>query len=634
MFLCPLTASHGRILVVTATLAMLVPTSAKFAMAQSEDVVIPGAPHLLPEGTYVYVRLDSADDLRVDLAESSIGRMLNDPKMKPFASDLYTTMRDLFDRISDQVGVSLDELLSIPSGQVAAAFIPGKMPEAEDDQKVEEEQDDSPEAIRRRLNRQRRRENSFAGVFIIDAGENVDKLQTIVSRLEQRAMQDDGYVRRTKQVEKTEIVRLLPARQGPPEIEYFERDNVIVFGIGHRTAQDVLDRWLDESEEPTLADSSNFANVMARCVGAESTRPQLTFFVDPYHIAERIVMRSGSLTVGMFWPLIEDLGLARIRGIGASAFRGGEVFDGISHMHILIDPPRDGLLAVLRPETGDSTPPNWVPSDITGYTTLYWDLENTYKNAGNILDKFQGQDSLKRLVEEPLKKRISVDLQAEIIDNLTGRFVRCIWMEPPVRINSSTQINALELTDPVAAKNVIAKIRERMPNVMEVESIGGHVVYLARNRGRNIPEGLRRPEPCLLILDKWLIFSDSRKFMERALRANSGNLSRLADLPEYALIASELGGKLDGEQPFLVSYMDSSEFIRQAYELAKADNSRTFLRRAGENNVVARKMADLMGRHQLPPYSEFEKYFAPSGTFGYDEPTGIHFGSFTLKADE
>ena len=31
---------------------------------------------------------------------------------------------------------------------------------------------------------------------------------------------------------------------------------------------------------------------------------------------------------------------------------------------------------------------------------------------------------------------------------------------------------------------------------------------------------------------------------------------------------------------------------------------------------------------------EFEKYFAPSGTFAYDEPSGIHLGSFTLRKSE
>ncbi len=484
----------GRGITVVAALALFIPAIPDAAAQEDEGRVIPGAPHLLPEGTYAYARLDNADELRVDLKESSIGKMLNDPKLKPFASDLYSTLHELFEQISDQVGVSLDELLSIPSGQVAAAFIPGKMPDDEDSRQAEEdEKDESPEAIRRRINRQRRRENSFAGVFMVDAGDNVDKLLSILGRLEQR-MIEDGYVRREVTVEKTDIVRLLPPRQGPPEVEYFERDDVVVFGIGHRTAQDVLDRWLDKNDEPTLADSANFANVMARCIGAESTRPQLTFYVDPYHIAERVVMRSGSITIGMFWPVIEDLGLARIRGIGASTFSGGDTFEDISHMHLLIDPPRDGLLAVLRPETGDSTPPDWIPADVIAYTSLHWDLENTYNNAGKIVDKFQGEDSLKRLVEEPAKKNLGIDLREDIIGNLTGRFVRSLWMEPPVRLNSQSQVNAVELKDPVAVKSMIAEFRKRKPNAMTVESIGGHVVYLARmpNRG-NFPENLRRP---------------------------------------------------------------------------------------------------------------------------------------------
>ena len=324
----------GRFFAATAAVTLLFPATIHRAVAQEDaSRVIPGAPHLLPEGTYAYVRLDNAEELRAGMAESSVGRMLSDPKMKPFATDLYATFRDLFAQISDEVGVSLDELLSIPSGQVAAAFIPGRTSEEENRGQAEDVEDESPEAIRRRLNRQRRRENSFAGVFIVDAGDNVDKLQRIVDRLERRVI-EDGYVRRSKTVQKTEVVRLLPPRQGPPEVEYFERDDVIVFGIGHRTAQDVLDRWLDESDEPTLADSANFANVMARCVGAESTRPQLTFFVDPYHIAERVVMRSGSLTVGMFWPMIQDLGLARIRGLGATRLSGRRSIRGhFSHAH-------------------------------------------------------------------------------------------------------------------------------------------------------------------------------------------------------------------------------------------------------------------------------------------------------------
>ncbi|NND99826.1 MAG: DUF3352 domain-containing protein [Pirellulaceae bacterium] len=601
---------------------------------ETAEKAIPGAPKLLPEGTFLYARLDSARDLREDLKTSSVGKMINDPKLKPIASDFYATFRDLFEQISDEVGVTLDELLAIPDGQVAAALIPGKIPEPQDNLEAADEDPESEQAIRRRLQQKRRSQNAFAGLFVIDAGENVESLRAVVDRLEQRLINDDRYVRRVASAHKVDIVRLLPPRIGRPEIEYFERDDVIVFGIGHRTAQDALDRWEDENDEPTLADSANFTSVMSRCIGAESTRPQLTFFVDPYHIAERIVRRSGSMTAAMTWPVIEDLGLARLRGIGGSSFRGGEVFEDISHLHILIDPPRDGVLGVLRPDTGESQPPKWVPADVSTYSSLHWDIEQTYENVGKILDTFQGEESLKRFVEEPAQKRVGIDIQTDVVKNLTGRLIRTSWIEPPARVNSQVSVQAVELVDATAAKSTIATIRERFPNALSVETIGGSVVYFFRRGRGQMPEAFRKPEPCFLILGKWLIQTDSRKMVERITRANSGAISGLVTVPEYELVSSELGGKLDGEKPFLVSFMRGADFLRQFYQIASGDMAKRFMRERANDNPNAGRFADTLQRHDFPPFEQFEKYFAPSGIFAYDSADGIHFGSFTLKADE
>jgi hypothetical protein len=613
----------------------LIQVTLPLAHGQEKEVdVIPGAPRLLPEDTYIYARLDNAQDLRDDFAGSSMGKMLNDPKMKPLASDIYSTFRDLFEQVSEQVGVTLDELLAIPHGQVAASLIPGQIPEDNDNIQPEDESDESEQAIQRRLRRKRRAQNSFAGVFLVDAGENVDKLQAIVDKFEARLLDKDGYVRRVIEVHKTEVTRLLPPRTGRPEVEYFQRENVIVFGIGHRTAQDVLDQWEGESDLPSLADSANFTSVMSRCVGAESTRPQLTFYIDPYHIAQRIVARSGSMGAAMVWPMVQSLGFERFRGIGGSSFRGGEVFEDISHLHILIDPPRDGLLGVLRPETGDSTPPKWVPSDVTAYTSLYWDVDQTYENVGNILDNFQGADSLKRFVEEPMKKRTGVDVQGEFVDNVTGRIVRMTWIEPPARVNSQASVHGIELVDATEAKATIAKLREKFPNVMTAETIGGNVVYFFRQGRSRVPDGFRKPEPCIMVMGKWLIQSDSRKLIERVTRANSGVISGLLSVPDYELVSAELGGKLDGEKPFMVSFMRGADVLRQFYQIAGDEGTRKFFRKQSEKNPNAGRFADMLQRNEFPPFEEFEKYFAPSGVFAYDAPDGIHLGSFTLKADE
>ena len=599
------------------------------AMGQDDDSV-PGAPHLFPEEVYVYGRLDNANDFRDDLKTSSIGRMLADPQMRPFADDVYKTGRELFDQVANEVGVSLDELLDIPSGQVAFAVFPGNPPE-EDSKANQNEDDESEEAIQRRLRQRRRNENSFAGAIIVDAGKNVDTLMTLVDQLKQRMVQD-GFLERSLKVRKTEITRMMPRRPREPQIEIFERDGVVVVGFGHRIGQDILDRWDDKSDEPTLADSSNFTNVMSRCVGAEATQPQFTFYFDPYHLAETIVLRSGSLTVGFIWPIVQGLGVERIRGLGGSSFRGGDIFEDIVHLHILVDPPRDGLLGVLRPKTGDIAPPKWIPSDVTSYTTVFWDLDKTYENLAKIFETFQGPDALKRLAEDPLKSQVGLEMQEDILDNLTGRYVRAVWMEPPARINSGSTLNAMELSDPAAAKKVITKLRDKFPNFFEPETIAGKVVYFTPSPGGdNFPQGFRRPEPCMVILDNWLVGSDSRKLIERVLRANSGVGKNLMDVAEYDLVTSELGGKLDGEKPFMLSYAETGDFVKQIYNLVQADDTKGFLR--GQDDPVARGVSDLLGRHKLPPYEKFEKYFAPTGSFAYDEPNGMHFAMFTLRAD-
>ena len=90
---------------------------------------------------------------------------------------------------------------------------------------------------------------------------------------------------------------------------------------------------------------------------------------------------------------------------------------------------------------------------------------------------------------------------------------------------------------------------------------------------------------------------------------------------------------MDGEKPFLISYLRGADYVRQMYDLAQSPDTRKFLRTRAKDDPVSGRIVDLIERDELPPFEEFELYFAPSGFFGYDEPNGIHFGMFTLRAD-
>jgi len=590
--------------------------------------VAPGAPRLLPEQTLAYFRIENADELRIDLAESSIGQMMADPKLRPFAGDFFNTAAELFNQIGGELGVTLESLLEIPHGQVAVGLVtlePTVSPVNADEPK-----DDSPEAIRKRLQERRQEQAGLGWLIMIETGEKNDALYRLLDELEERVARS-GAVARSETIGQTTVRRLVRPDNGQSRVEFFHRQGATIIGFGPNVAIDALARWDGKSAGRTLAESTDFAAVMGRCLGAADTRPQITFFADPYRLIRQGVRRAG-VGAALAWQVFEELGVAKVRGIGASTFHGGETFSDIAHAHILIDPPRDGIFSVLRPKDGDITPPAWVPDDVTSYASVGWRVDATYDGLGRILDRFQGDGSLDRLVEEPYKRRVGGDFRKSIIEAMDDRIVMIRWLQPPVRINSSVSINAVKLKDPVAAAQTIEELRTAFPAVVQKDAIGVVPLYVFGNvQSRQLPEGLRRPTPCAVILGDWLLTSDSREFVERAMRARDGVIPRLVDLPEYDFVANELGAQLGGEKPFILSFSRSAEVLRQVYELAKSDQTKSFLQTRGEANPMARGVSDLLRRNELPPFDEFKKYFAPSGGFAYDEPSGIHFGRYTLK---
>lgn len=603
--------------------------------AEPERDPMPGAPHLIPEDALAYIRLDDVNEIRSLFRQGSMGKMFDDPELRPFVQDTYATAAELFEQVGSQLGVDLGQLLSIPQGQVSAVAMPGRLSaeQAEAlDADDEENKDESEDAIRERLNRKQRRLSSIAGLFIIDAGDHLDDLETLVDVARQR-MTESKYVVRKQEVDSVELEMWLPPRPGRPPVEMFRYQGTLVFGIGHQTAALALDHLLGRSDEPTLAERADFVSLMSRCIGAEDTRPQITFFVDPYQIAKRLFQRSPSAALA--WPLVDSLGLERLRGIGGSSFAGDDTIEGIGHLHIAIDAPRDGFLGVVRPESGEVMPPAWVPAEAGSCTSVNWRFDVTYKNFGKIVTRFLGGRPIEDVIDRPIEKQFGIQLQEELIGQLTGRYVLARWLQTPVKINSLVSLHAIEFKDSSAPVDLIAKLRDKKPEWLKPVTRHGQVIYLIRpDRDRKIPEMLRQPTPQITVLGNWLMFSDSDPWMQRVIQTHKDERPRLTEDLDFEMVAGEISEMLNGEEPFLVSFMRGADFLRQPYELIRSEDTRRFVAQRAEDNPVFAKLLALLKRNELPDFEKLEKYFAPSGSYAYDEPAGIHFGSITLLSEE
>ena len=85
------------------------------------------APQLFPEKTLAYVRVDDVAKLREDLARSSLGKLGKDPNLEPIFAEFYGSLVNSTASMQEAIGLNLDELLSIPRGEVAMALLPSEM---------------------------------------------------------------------------------------------------------------------------------------------------------------------------------------------------------------------------------------------------------------------------------------------------------------------------------------------------------------------------------------------------------------------------------------------------------------------------------------------------------------------------
>jgi hypothetical protein len=206
-----------------------------------------------------------------------------------------------------------------------------------------------------------------------------------------------------------------------------------------------------------------------------------------------------------------------------------------------------------------------------------------------------------------------------------------------MRLNSQTQLWALEAKEIGQLEPVVRGLMEQFSEQWNEDTYAGTTIYSIETRvreGGGPPASFRQPTPSVAILGNYVMVSDSRKAMEHMVDTQLGREPRLSASPDYELIAGEVSGKLDAQQPFLFSFVRGAEALRPIYEMARAPENRQLMRRIAENNQTVKMFSDALDKNELPAFSAFSKYFAPSGGYAYDDPTGLHYVSFTLRPFE
>jgi hypothetical protein len=613
------------------------------ALCLSARAERPSAMKLFPEETVVFVRLANAHDFGEKFQQTSMGRMIRDPQLKPFVDNLYGKAGDLYAQHAEgKLGISWDDLKKLPKGEVAFAVVA-------------------------------REHGTPALLMLVDQGDEVSVADKLVDKALDYAEKHGGEFSK----EKIGDINITVVRDHEHNRNHmfgvFERDNTIVVATEPNVLRNVLWHWdhpgeatpsqaasedkpasdpaspkpddkvegdsKDKSQKPkeeefvptrTLAENTRFATIVHECRRKQDPPPQLIFFADPIALVRNIGREKGGIQMAL--AMMPALGIDGLSGLGGAVTYATNEYDDLTQVHVLLENPRSGILQLPAFVAGDTTPQAFVPRAVESYLAWNWNLRATYDRLIAMVDRFAGKGTVEKFVKEKLSDKLGIDVPQQIIDNLKGRYTSIVGYDRPSHLRGQQHVIAAELKDEKAVANALKTVIGKFPELFEEKHFGGVTYYAIIPKGiKDKPEDERPMKPFVAITDGYLFLGTSSQQFERCITARDGTIDRLVDSDEYKRTSAVIGRETAGTTPVVFTTGRFEETVRQWYDLLTSPKTREQLNENKAKNPFLAALAETLEQNQLPPFEVLVPYFAPGGGILYDTDSGYHGISFTLR---
>lgn len=560
----------------------------------------PPASRLLPDSTVVMLSITDAPDTAQRFMNTAMGRMSQDPQLKPLVGEVYGSITEAMSEVEQQIGLSLPELLAIPQGEVTLALV-------------------APENA------------PPAAVLLLDAGDQLSNARKLLKRGTDEL--DKSEATKSEQtISGTKVVIYDGVGPRRRKAIYFEKDATIVLGSDLEVLRQLLAVW-DGGEGSTLADNPSYGAIMQRCRGTKNEPPQLIWYVDPVGLMRGIGERNAQVRLAL--AVLPALGLDGLSALGGSVLLDTGQFDSVMHAHLLLESPRSGVIKMIALESGDVEPEHWVPVDAASYTTLHWDIQKTYTTLANLYDSFREDGAFSRLVGGRIFGPTGIDFEKELLPALEGRVTLVTWIERPITFRSQALLLGLKLTDAEMVEKTLQKAFQQNAAGLAEETYLGKKYYQLRlpPQFEDRPPEERPPMPCFGVVDDYLLLANNVGLYQRVVVTAADGSQSLAGELDFKLIASKIRSHTRDTKPAMISFERPEEGMRFLYEMAVAQRTRDALAEQAENNRFFKSLDTALKKHPLPPFPVLQRYLAPGGAMVVDDETGIHYTAFSLRRE-
>ena len=605
------------------------------AYAQSEQLPErPETQQLLPETTVGLLKVRDLRELIEKLKDSSGGQMMQSDSVAPLVESLYQNATKQYDNVQEQIGLSLEEIQSLPSGEITVAWI-------------------AP----------RRKDMAF--IVMIETDEENEVVTKALDRGRELYESETETEIETEENEfsvKIETVSI----EGSPA--YFaNHDGLLIGSSSKEELEDIFTRWAggEVAKVRPLSKNRKFVTISKRCAVSDDTLPDIRFYADPIGIFKAFARGDAGRQFGV--ALLPTLGLDGVLAVGGNLYIGHDNYESISHGHLLLASPKEGVLNALALKPDDYTPEPWVPVELAQYGTTSWDVPQMMASIQEISDKIADgkyEEFFETIQDELEKEDVDLDVREDLIAHLSGR----ITVVRPIL--SGTELNGIgnavsfgisdaELFDESLQKLLAGEYFTQWWSQREYQGVkywGSSEAAVkesedrinrikerrrknAEKQGREFDRprmDIRQPKPAFGIIGDQVVISDSEEFFEMAIDTFNGDQIPLADDEDFQRHIDSMTKLLKTDLPAAVFYFDSVREIGFYMKAIGQDNVMEVLEsqaESDESGFVADVKASI-DEHGFPAMEDIQEYLSTSGGFITTDDSGYHFLFFQERPSQ
>ncbi len=549
---------------------------------------------ILPIDTYFFMSMPSVEGMKEAFLASSAGQLYADPALDEFKTEVQTAfaaeLSEGFSQVQEVLGLTVEELLAIPTGEVSLAF--SKAPP-----------------------------NKMGAILFFDYGDHESQVQGLLEKamgalgnvpdLEAANVEHDGTELTMYNV-KHDIAKKTPLAK---EFGWFLKDQRLVVSNSSALLKLTLDNW-DGSSEKNLAANDVFAYIMEKCE-TEPGSSMMTTYVDPVGLFTQLVqtgsLGEAGLGAGMAIGFFPTLGLNQLKGIGSVGEMGGEEFEGVSRSFIYCEQPPQAAMQLFQLDVVDPVPPAWIKDTTSAWMATTWKVAEAYLAVESMVDMFQGAGALEGMVDKIASQGPQIHIKHDIIDQLDGRMN--MVMAPAGRESAAASddiLIAIGVKDGEKFAEVLTKISSQPGFPAETRELEGATIYeISPGTGQIF---------AFTVANNQLLIGVGGAQLEQAVR-NDDDLRPLAESEEFKAVAEHFE-----EGALAVTFTRPAEQYHRLYDMLRDGQ-------AADSFPGMDELFSKIDFSKLPPFEVVAEYLAPAGGYWIGDENGVMMNTFSLAPE-